>query len=95
MLKQVLQAIETADGPVHIAALSRQLGIERSALDGMIAFWVQKGRLQDSETADTACAPTSGHCGPTCTPTGRCAFVAKMPKSYSLPSSARHTVDGR
>jgi hypothetical protein len=38
----------------------------------MITFWVQKGRLQGDD--GTACAPASGHC----------AFVAKMPKSYSV-----------
>lgn len=48
MLQQVLQALEEAEGPVSLDALSRQLGIERGALDGMIAFWVRKGRLRDS-----------------------------------------------
>ncbi|MBE2201129.1 MAG: hypothetical protein IAE79_21120 [Anaerolinea sp.] len=85
MLKQVLQAIETAVGPVNMAELSRQLGIERTALDGMIAYWVRKGRLQDDQAAEMTCAPAAAHCGPTCTGATTCAFVAKMPKSYSVP----------
>ncbi|MBK8988003.1 MAG: hypothetical protein IPM39_18355 [Chloroflexi bacterium] len=83
MLKEVLHAIESANGPVHVAQLSRQLGIERSALDGMIAYWVRHGRLYDDATSqENACPP--GHCGSTCTGAATCAFVAKMPKSYTV-----------
>ena len=82
MLKVVLESIESADGPVRVAELSRQLGIERSALEGMIAYWVRKGRLVDDD--ETACAPASGHCFTSCSGAANCAFVAKMPKSYSV-----------
>ena len=92
MLKEVLHAIEAANGPVHVAELSRQLGIERTALEGMIAYWVQHGRLQDNSAPQESCGPASstgstgstGHCGPTCTGTSTCAFVVKMPRSYTL-----------
>ena len=83
MLKEVLHAIEAANGPVHVAELSRQLGIERTALEGMIAYWVQHGRLQDDSAPQDSCGP-AGHCGPTCTGTSTCAFVVKMPRSYTL-----------
>ena len=86
MLKEVLHAIEAANGPVHVAELSRQLGIERTALEGMIAYWVQHGRLQDDSAPQDSCGP-AGHCGPTCTGTSTCAFVVKMPKSYSVKRS--------
>ncbi len=46
MLKAVLAAIQAAEGPITVRALSDQLGIELSALQGMIAYWVQKGKLQ-------------------------------------------------
>ena len=65
-----------------MAELSRRLGIERSALEGMIAYWVQKGRLIDDD--GTACSPASGHCSTSCTGAADCAFVAKMPKSYTV-----------
>jgi len=86
MLRAVLQAIESAGGPVHVGALSQQLGIERSALEGMIAYWVQKGRLQ-SVDAQGGCDDQAGHCGPGCGSQG-CNFVARMPKSYTLPLRA-------
>lgn len=92
MLKEVLHAIEAANGPVHVAELSRQLGIERTALEGMIAYWVQHGRLRDDSAPQESCGPagstgstgSTGHCGPTCTGTSTCAFVVKMPRSYTL-----------
>ena len=83
MLKQVLLTIESTNGPVHVAELSQRLGIERGALEGMIDYWVHKGRLLDDDDG-MACAPTNGHCGPTCTGSTNCAFVARMPKSYSV-----------
>jgi hypothetical protein len=85
MLKQLLHTIETAVGPIHMNELSHRLGIERSALEGMVAYWVQKGRLRDDQVSTENCTPSTSHCGPTCSGTTTCAFVAKMPKSYSLP----------
>ena len=87
MLREVLHAIETADGPIHLAALSQQLGIERSALDGMIDYWVRKGRLQARDAPDTVCAPAAGHCGGGCAGAAACPFIARMPKSYSIELS--------
>lgn len=84
MLREVLQAIETADGPVHLGALSQQLGIDRSALEGMIDYWVRKGRLQARQAEDSVCAPASGHCGGGCTGAAACPFIARMPKSYII-----------
>ncbi len=85
MLKRVLQEVEATNGPIHTAELSRRLGIERGALEGMIAYWVRKGRLLDGEEAGQVCSPAAGHCGTTCSGVANCVFIAKMPKSYSLP----------
>jgi hypothetical protein len=80
VLKLVLNSIESSKGPVHVAELSQRLGIEKSALEGMIEYWVRKGRLYDSDAE--ICAPNPGHCSSSCTGATNCAFVAKMPKSY-------------
>jgi hypothetical protein len=84
MLRKLLQAIETADGPVHVAALSRQLNLDHSALEGMIDYWVRKGRLQVRDRSDTVCIPSSGHCGGGCSGAAACPFIARMPKSYRI-----------
>ncbi len=86
MLSQVLQEIKNSKEPVSLAALSQKLNIERGALEGMLAYWVRKGHLSDDteqvETNSAVCA--SGACGSKCTGVNNCAFVAKMPKVYSV-----------
>lgn len=83
MLYQVLHEIEVAKGPLDLDALSRRLDVERGALDGMIQFWVRKGRLiDDAATADLVCAP--GHCGGGCPGPKGCPFTMDMPQTYTL-----------
>ena len=86
MLNQVLQEIETTQSALSLGDLSRKLGIERSALDGMIQFWVLKGRLVDDDAAETQAGTVCpiGSCGASCRGTSNCAFVVKMPKTYSI-----------
>ena len=86
MLNQVLQEIETAQSALNLGDLSRKLGIERSALDGMIQFWVRKGHLVDDAGAETQAGAVCsiGSCGASCRGTSNCAFVAKVPKTYSI-----------
>ncbi len=48
MLYQILEILEQAEQPLSLAELSQRLQIEPSALEGMIAFWVRKGRLRDT-----------------------------------------------
>lgn len=62
MLRQVLQELESARGLVSLDDVSRKLGVERSALDGMVDFWVRKGRLR----ADYLTAGTGSCAGDTC-----------------------------
>lgn len=86
MLSQMLREITQSKEPITLAALSQKLNIESGALEGMLAYWVRKGRLHDedepSETSALSCA--SSACGSTCTGFANCAFVARMPKTYSL-----------
>ncbi|MGQ9926246.1 MAG: FeoC-like transcriptional regulator [Chloroflexaceae bacterium] len=84
MLQQVLQALETTSGPLSLDELSRRLEIERSALEGMIAFWVRKGRLQAS--AGRACGHGCGHCG---LRAEGCVFSAGGPQTIALTEPAR------
>jgi hypothetical protein len=51
VLQQVLQELESSRGSASFDDLSRKLGIERSALEGMIGFLVRKGRLSDDDVA--------------------------------------------
>ena len=93
MLKQLLQELEMAHGPVNINELSRKLGVERSALAGMIEFWVRKGRLRldDPVSTEAAAKCASGGCSCSCSCPGPtdCPYVVKLPLTYSLTSQER------
>jgi DNA-binding HxlR family transcriptional regulator len=65
MLSQILQELERADGAIDLNELSRRLGVQRSALDGMIETLVRKGRLRQIEVGETpplcaSCAKRNG-----------------------------------
>ena len=83
MLNQVLREIENSSGPITVRKLSRKMGVEPDALEGMIQFWVRKGRLQvdqdEPSGANCSCDPSSNDCAPV----SDCVFIAKMPNSYS------------
>ena len=93
MLNQVLFEIKNAQGPITIRELSRKLKIEPQALEGMLQFWVRKGRIRNDDAE--ACDNETGSCGTACSGTLECAFIAKMPKTYSLPvvNSTQETRD--
>lgn len=87
MLHQVLYEVEHAHGPVLLTDLSRKLGLAPSALQGMLEFWVRKGRLRGDGDSAVACTTGSSHCGSGCGGSDTCAFVAKMPRSYTVSIS--------
>jgi len=80
MLHQVLHAFETAQGPISLDQLSRQLGVERGALEGMIDFWVRKGRLKES---GGACDKAGPSCACSSHP-GGCSFDRAAPRTITL-----------
>lgn len=86
MLHRVLQEIEAAQGLINLNDLSRKLGVEPGALEGMIGYWVRKGRLRDAgrptEIPLNHCATPA--CGRSCPGPQGCPFVIKMPKTYTL-----------
>lgn len=86
MLHQVLHEITNASGPITLNELSRKLGVTPSALQGMIDFWVRKGRLKNDDVEMETAVTCGSGCGSDCAGRSSCHFVAKMPKTYSLPS---------
>ena len=82
MLRQILELMRSADSPVNLNELSRELGIERSALEGMIAYLVRKDILRDEAAAAMECSPAGSACA-SCAK--HCPFAAvKTPHSYTL-----------
>jgi hypothetical protein len=55
MLHTILAAIEAAGRPMCLADLSRELGIDEPALDGMLETLVARGRLRAIALEDDGC----------------------------------------
>jgi len=79
VLKQVLQHFEIRAGAVSLAQMARDLDIDTATLEGMIDYWVRRGRLRASGGSVQACSACGVRSG--------CAFVSKMPRFYELVNS--------
>ena len=56
MLGAILSAVRAADRPMCLADLSRDLGIEEPALEGMLETLVARGRLRAVSFEDAGCS---------------------------------------
>ncbi|MBI5958216.1 MAG: hypothetical protein HY866_05765 [Chloroflexi bacterium] len=74
-LRQVLSAFETTKTPRTLNQLARDLGIPLNMLEGMLDYWVRKGKLRESKDG-VACGTCGGVQG--------CPFAPKLPHSYEL-----------
>ena len=77
LLRQVLLAFENNRGPRSLAQLAADLEVSPGVLEGMIAYWVRKGRLREVN---------SGPACNTCGSANGCPFVIKLPRAYELVS---------
>jgi hypothetical protein len=85
-LRRVLDEIQTARGPVSLSDLSLRLGIERSALEGMLQFWIRKGRLKEMDAGTAVCL--EGDCTGSCRGIESCPLLTKLPRTITLASPA-------
>jgi hypothetical protein len=81
-LYAVLDAIEQAGGPLSLRSLSRDLSIEPAALEGMVDFWVRKGRLRVQDGGAEACS--AGGCGGCNAGPDGCPLMLHLPRRYEL-----------
>lgn len=88
MLQRVLKEIKSARGPVSLNELSNKLGIQPSALNGMIEDLVKKGYLQENNQAleGTLKPFIGGSCCNSCPGSHRCPSIMKMPRTLSITS---------
>ncbi|MEZ4519241.1 MAG: FeoC-like transcriptional regulator [Chloroflexota bacterium] len=78
-LRQVLAAFEENTGPKSLSQIAHDLEITQPQLEGMIAYWVRRGKIR--EVADLSECPTCGR-------DDGCPFVLELPKSYELASDS-------
>lgn len=82
MLHQVLREIEQATGPLSLADLARKLKVDQGTLEGMITFWVRKGRIVASQVDGQHCA--TGGCTGCASNSGSCPFAGSAPRTFAL-----------
>ncbi len=75
ILRDVLNAFEDADRPLTLNQMAHELSVAPGMLEGMIDYWVRKGKLRETTGAQkcTACSSAKG-----------CHMVVKLPRSYEL-----------
>lgn len=74
LLREALAAFEQTRQPLTLNQLARDLDISPGMLEGMLDYWVRKGRLREvGGERCTACGSTES-----------CPFVPRMPRSYEL-----------
>jgi hypothetical protein len=83
LLHAVLREIQSAPGMVNLDDLSRKLGVERSALEAMIAFWVRKGRVRTIGAAEMIGICANGDCGTSCSAEQACVLATEKPYAFS------------
>lgn len=82
MLQRVLTEIENASEPLSLADLARKLEIDQATLEGMIDFWVRKGRIITNTAPRAAC--TISGCGGQASDTCNCTFAGTAPRTFVL-----------
>lgn len=83
-LRQVLTIFETAHGALSLPQVARELDISLERLDGMIQYWVRKGKIRNCLTAQ--------QCG-SCGFGDACPFVVDMPRIYELVDEHSNPID--
>lgn len=87
MLFELLRLIEATSGPISLGDLQRQLAVDSTTLEGMIQFWVRKGRLHVNGRSESVCAASCADAGcscGSCSGIEGCPFIARLPIAYEL-----------
>ena len=86
MLQQVLREIRSAGGTINLNELAGKLNIEPSALEGMIQFWIRKGRLKETDVARQPAGQACDIASCTCSCPGPqgCPYIMAPPRTLSI-----------
>jgi hypothetical protein len=74
-LRQVLAAFERADAPLALTQIAHDLDLPLERLEGMVEYWVRRGRIRES---GTTAAPLS------CAKYGSRPYVLRLPRILEL-----------
>lgn len=75
-LREILDRFTDQTTPLSINRMARDMALEPGVLQGMIDYWVRKGKLREVNG-------TTEHCT-TCGINSGCPFIVAMPRYYEL-----------
>lgn len=84
MLQKIVEYLKSTSKPIDSDELARALGVERSALDGMLETLLRQKRIAIEEDLCCDCPLNKSGCNEH-TP---CAFAGKTYKRYTLPQKS-------
>jgi hypothetical protein len=84
MLIQILREMAATEGTLRLDEIASRLNMDASALEGMLAFWVSKGRVQMADGLDSTAVPCGSGCGDECTAAATCPLVGKIPRMFTV-----------
>ncbi len=79
-LRTVLDTFQHTREPLSLAQMARDLDIPVGMLEGMIEYWVRKGKIR--EVVNTAGCGSTG-CG-ACSSAKSCHYMPNLPRSYEF-----------
>ena len=79
MLKRIMDEFRKSSGPLDLQELSQRLGVEKSALDGMLQMLVRQSKLHEVGSGTEACTHCAGRLG-----CGSIQMSNMMGKTYEL-----------
>jgi hypothetical protein len=74
-LRQLLSLFENSSGALTVRFLAQELEVAPERVEGMVDFWVQKGKIRVSSS--------SSDCG-SCGAQAACPLILNLPKTYVL-----------
>ncbi len=75
-LQQILSHFQGSSQALSLTELARELDLETGTVQGMIDYWVRKGKLREVGTRSTSCH--------VCNVQGACPFIITLPRYYEL-----------
>ncbi|MCA9914931.1 MAG: hypothetical protein KC496_16370 [Anaerolineae bacterium] len=83
-LREVLNHFSDQSAPISLTRMAREMNLQPGVLQGMIEYWVRKGKLREVNTSGDNCT--------TCGVKGACPFIVNLPRYYELADNSRDSI---
>ena len=78
MLSRIIDEFRKSSGLLDLNELSRRLGVDKSALDGMFQLMVRQGKLREVGPDTEACTHCAGHLSCASMPLGNAGKIYEL-----------------